>query len=233
MLIKVGSNFDWPPYVHQSNNKLVGLEINILNIVVKRAGFCLEFIEMPSSSRGVAELKQGRVDLLFAASFNQERNQYAQFSQPYRNEKMMVFAQANSWLHPNIINSDDYLSHINKENSLLAVNQGSIYGDKFEQFLKRYRGGIVNTTLANQRFNMLLKDRVDYVIEDELTGNALLNQNRYSKYIINTKLVVNFDPIYYMLRPQLMTDQQLTKFNRAIVQSQSEINRQIVKYTQG
>lgn len=231
LLIKVGSSFNWPPYIFKSNGKLVGLEIEILDSILSKTPFCREFVEMPSSSRGFEELKKKRVDMLIGASFHPDRELFSRFSTSYRDEKMVIFAQKKTPLHFSIIDNQEYLQQVNVKNNIIAINQGSVYGDDFNTFLGRYKGSIINTTLAKQRFDLLIKDRIDYAIEDELTGIYLLTDENYSNDIINTKMVVNFDSIYYMLRLGLMSDTQLDVFNKAIKDSEPMIKKIVKKYS--
>lgn len=231
LLIKVASSYQWPPYIFKSNGKLVGVEIEILDSILSKTPFCREFVEMPSSSRGFEELKNKRVDMLIGASFHPDRKLFSQFSTSYRYEKMVIFAQEKTSLHPSIIDNQEYLQQLNVKNNIIAINQGSVYGDNFNKFLGRYKGSIINTRLARQRFDLLKKDRIDYVVEDELTGIYLLAYKNYSNDIINTKMVVNFDSIYYMLRLELMSDAQLDVFNQAIKDSDLTIKQIIKKYS--
>jgi polar amino acid transport system substrate-binding protein len=233
LTIRVGSTYDWPPYIYKSGEKVVGLEVEILDTILSKTDFCREFVEMPSTSRAFEELKNKRVDLLIGATWHPNRALYATFSQTYRDERMVVFAQKKSPSLSFVLDSNIniYLETLNQENSIIAINQGSIYGHDFDVFLTRYKGAVVNTTLAKQRFDMLKKDRVNYAIEDELTGLSLLKNKYYSKYIENTKMVVNYDSIHYMLRPDLFSDTQLLQFNKAIDDSQVMIKIIIKKYT--
>ena len=231
LVIKVASSYDWPPYIYQQDSKVVGLEVEILDLILSKTEFCRKYVEMPSSVRAFEELKHKRVDLLIGASFHPERSSYATFSQSYRDEKMLVFAQARYACLTPVLSDETFLQVLNKPQNIIAVNHGSFYGKKFDGFLKTYQGAIVNTTLAKQRFDMLKKDRVDFVIEDELTGKFLLKGDEYKNIVQSTNVVANYDKIHYMLRTDLMSEAQLDQFNKAIEDSRDEINNIIKKYT--
>lgn len=232
MVIKVVSSDDWPPYFFKAYGAEAGLEVDILNTILEKTPYCLEFVAMPSLSRAVEELKQKRVDLLVASSFNQDRATFSQFSKSYRDEKMVIFESKdnNSLMQP-LVTTSNFKDYINQRNTFIAVNRGSHYGKDFMRFLDGFKGKTVSTTFAKQRFDLLKKGRVDFAIEDELAGMALLADKNYFNSITNTKVVVFNEPVHYMLRRGLMNDQQLAVFNQAIEDSYEEIQHLIKEYT--
>lgn len=231
LTIRVATTFDWPPYIYKSPQGVTGLEVETLDIILEKTPFCRQFVEMPSSSRAIQELKNQRVDVLISATFSKERALYSVFSESYRDERMILFTQKTQAYFDDVWDEGSFLEMLNTNENIIAVNNGSIYGAKFEAFLKRYQGGLTDTTLAKQRFDMLKKDRIDYAIEDELAGWFLLKDRKYSNDIRSTNILVNDDKIYYMLRPNLMTEKQLKIFNQAIIDSRSQIDQLIRRYT--
>ncbi|TMN71738.1 hypothetical protein CWB85_09945 [Pseudoalteromonas sp. S1727] len=61
---------------------LAGIDVDISRLVLTEAGFCSEFVRFPSSSRGLLELENGRVDLLTAASYTDSRAHTVIFQPP-------------------------------------------------------------------------------------------------------------------------------------------------------
>jgi polar amino acid transport system substrate-binding protein len=230
--LTVGINEDWPPYVVKTKGNFEGLEVDILDLVLERASFCANFTEIPSSSRAFREFSDNKIDLIFAASLNEARQSYAKFSVSYREEEMRLFRPKNT---PSFVNSDiDSFAELDPAlflNSIIAVNRGSIYGEVFDTFRKNFDKSIVETNLARQRFDLLKKHRVDYSVEDRVTGLALLSEAEYANDVTGTKIVVHKNPIYYMLRPGVMTNEQIQKFNQSIQDSQLKIDQLIKRYT--
>ena len=90
--VTISASINWPPISYLKNNTFHGLDIDILNHVLPKAGLCWNYVHYPSSSRSLKELKKGNVDILFAASITKEREKYAVYSAPYRDEVMQLFA---------------------------------------------------------------------------------------------------------------------------------------------
>ncbi|WP_289027760.1 transporter substrate-binding domain-containing protein [uncultured Paraglaciecola sp.] len=232
LVIKAVSSDDWPPYFYKAYGKEAGLEVDILHTVLEKTPYCIEFVAMPSLSRAVEELKRNRVDLLVASSFNQDRANFSQFSQSYRDEKMVMFENKhNKTLSQPLATTANYKDYINQENIFIAVHRGSHYGKEFDQFLGDFKGNTISTTFAKQRFDLLKKGRVDFAIEDELAGVFLMADANYYEHIVNTQIVVFNEPVYYMLRKGLMNEQQLEVFNLAIKDSLQQIQDLIQEYS--
>ncbi|MEL0604072.1 substrate-binding periplasmic protein [Pseudoalteromonas undina] len=224
----VSASSTWVPYSYTDGENFKGLDIEILELILTKNDFCWEYIVFPSSSRAFAELEKGYVDLIFGASYTQERNSFAAFSTAYRNEKMIFFYNNKNQHNKNLIKkltlSDSPYSLLS--NSLIAKNRGSYYGEKFESFKKECSSCLLELSLAKKRFMLLSTDRVDFVVEDHLTGLYL----QVAKNIMPGRFIVNRSPTHYMLKKGLFDDKILEKFNLTIRNSEKEIAQIISKY---
>ncbi|WP_369675498.1 transporter substrate-binding domain-containing protein, partial [Enterococcus faecium] len=115
------------PFVVINNNNFSGIDIEITRQVLDEAGFCAEFIALPSSIRGLAELEKGNVDVLPAASFNKQIAQYSHFSLAYRQERMRLF-----WYEDSELSGLDLASLMSIKKTFV-INSGGYYGEEFEQ----------------------------------------------------------------------------------------------------
>jgi len=135
--LKVGTNErNWPPYVVAVKNNLTGVEIDVLNTIFNGSSFCLKFMLLPASSRAFEELKEGRIDVIFAASKTSARADFAYFSDAYRDEVVRLYKYTES---PDLNN----ISDIFYKDLTLAVNRGSYYGVAFELFKQNYPANVI------------------------------------------------------------------------------------------
>lgn len=224
----VSASSTWVPYSYTVGEKFKGLDIEILELILTKNNFCWEYIVFPSSSRAFTELEKGDVDLIFGATYTQERSSFAAFSTAYRDEKMIFFYndknQHNKDLIKNLTTSNSPYSLLSK--SLIAKNRGSYYGESFENFKKECSSCLLELSLAKKRFMLLSTDRVDFVVEDYLTGLYL----QVAKNIMPGRFIVNKSPTHYMFRKRLFDDKALEKFNSTIRNSEKEIAQIISKY---
>lgn len=220
----------WPPYVLGINGELQGAEVDALNIIFAGSPFCFKVELLPNSKRAFVELKHGRIDLGWAASYTDNCAKHVHFSESYRTEVMRLYENKNN-LH-NVDSLEDifklgltvganfgsyygeefeqyktkrrskfaYFSQSYRDEVMLlykntlspnlssieqlfsqgfsiAVNRGSYYGEQFELLKKAYPKQVVLISTADKRFEMLNKQRVDFVIEDALSGLFFLKQS--------------------------------------------------------
>ena len=207
----------WPPYVILKNNTLGGTEIDVLEAIFKSSPYCLNFSVLPSSLRAFEELKQGRVDLIFAASKTADRAEYAHFTLPYRVEKMLLYKHASS---PNV----NSINALFKKSLTVGVNRGSVFGNAFEQLRTQYANQVVLTEESKKRFILLNKQRINFLIDDSLVAQYFTKQ--YSN-IMPAALVepINVNNVHFMLSKKTVTTDDITVINSYIFNNKAVIER--------
>lgn len=224
--LQVGVILPWPPFVFDGEQALTGIDVEISRLVLTHAGFCSQFVSLPSSKRGLVELEKGRVDILTAASFNQQRAQYSHFSTPYRREKMRLF-----WYEDTKYLTHDLASLLAQQKTI-AVNNGGYYGKEFEQLSKvtNNKDLLVRVPLLKHRLYMLKAKRVDFMIDDEISGLYLISQEKIPGITLHP-YVIHDNPIHFMLSKKTVTMDNVRSINAAIIDMQSNIKQIIASYT--
>ncbi|MEI8607593.1 substrate-binding periplasmic protein [Pseudoalteromonas sp. B160] len=224
--LQVGVILPWPPFVFDGEQALTGIDVEISRLVLKHAGFCSKFVPLPSSKRGLVELENGRVDILTAASFNQQRAQYSHFSTSYRREKMRLF-----WYEDTKYLTHDLASLLAQQKTI-AVNNGGYYGKEFEQLSKvtNNKDLLVRVPLLKHRLYMLKAKRVDFMIDDEISGLYLISQEKIPGITLHP-YVIHDNPIHFMLSKKTVTMDNVRSINAAIIDMQSNIKQIIASYT--
>lgn len=217
--IDISAGKNWPPYSYYQNKKYNGLDIEIIEMLLEHAGLCFRYISYPSSSRAFEEFKKNQVDFIFAASYTSKRAEYSTFSLPYRLEIMQMFTRRD---HPKPWDMSP--------RATFAVNRGSIYGEQFKQLTEQCNNCIVHTNLAEERLLMLQKRRVDYAVEDLLSGIYLLQKLNLNSELTVTKTAVNTNLVYFMLNQNTLSPQQIDKINEAIRIKKPAIKALVLKY---
>ncbi|MBQ4878370.1 transporter substrate-binding domain-containing protein [Pseudoalteromonas luteoviolacea] len=222
--LRVSTSGNWPPYSQRIDGQYVGLEVEIVELVLREAGFCWQYVELPSSSRAFKQFQENLVDIIPAASFTQPRRKYAEFSLPYRQEVMQLFAHTKNKREFNTSkNVSTPALLLNFGDNLIAVSRGSVYGEHFANFRRLCEDCVVETNFADERFNLVKKERVEYAVEDYLTGAYLLQKPEYEGMVKPTSIRIYENSIHYMLRPGMLTEKQLQRFNLAIIKSSKKI----------
>lgn len=214
--INIGTNERyWPPYVVLKNEHLTGLEINIIKTIFKDSPFCINFTLLPNSLRALEELKHGRIDLMFSASKTRERQAYAHFSLPYREEVMLLYQHTDSAT----ISS---LEQLFKKGLTAGVNRGSFLGHTFKTLSDKYNKQIVLTSDADKRFALLNKKRVDFVVDDSLVAHHFAN--KYTAILpVEQVAPVNVNNVHFMMSKKTITLDEVNIINAHIVKNKTAL----------
>ncbi|ASM51754.1 polar amino acid transport system substrate-binding protein [Pseudoalteromonas espejiana DSM 9414] len=217
-LLKVASHDAfWPPYVIGTNGVMQGKEVDALGIIFNGSPFCFDVKLLPNSKRALSELRHGRFELIWAASYTDYRAQFAHYTTSYRTEVMRLYENANN---PHEVTS---LADIFAKGYVVGANFGSYYGEEFERFKTTHKSQIMYTSAATKRFEMLNKQRIDFAVDDELVGA------HFSKKVSNIKAVenigyVNKSDIHFLLSKKIITPAELKTINQLINSNKAELN---------
>ena len=206
----------WPPYVMGISGQLQGKEVDALNIIFKDSPFCFEIKMLPNSKRAFTELRHGRIDIGWAASYTSERAKYAHYTKAYRTEVMRLYENKNNQ------HKVKNLADIFNQGLTIGANFGSYYGEEFEQYKKSHKKQIEYTSATSKRFEMLNKQRIDYAIEDELVGNYLSKRGN-SLMKAPTIPAINKDQIHLMLSKRTVTPDEVKIINAHITKNKAAL----------
>ncbi|MEL0633856.1 transporter substrate-binding domain-containing protein [Pseudoalteromonas carrageenovora] len=206
----------WPPYVVGLNGQLQGSEVDALNIIFKDSPFCFEVKMLPNSKRAFTELRHGRIDLGWAASYTDKRAQFVHFTDSYRTEVMRVYQNKNN------THTVKSLADIFDQGLTIGANFGSYYGAEFEQYKTTHKSQIEYTSATSKRFEVLNKQRIDFAIEDELVG-AYFSKRANNVAVVPNFKAVNKDDIYLMLSKKTLSVDEVNVINQHILQNKAAL----------
>ncbi|MCU8469533.1 transporter substrate-binding domain-containing protein, partial [Vibrio vulnificus] len=147
----------------QQNNANPGISVEIVIEAFKTQGHDVDFKIMPWT-RALNEVKDGRVDVLVATWFTQERTSYLNYSQPYLENSLKFIKRSGDGFEYNGMDS------LSGKNVGIIRNYG--YGDEFLK-ATNFNKPEANDLVANAK--KLLAKRIDLTLEDELVAKATLS----------------------------------------------------------
>ncbi len=86
-VIRVSNELDYPPFDFVQSGKPAGYNIDLLELLAKKIGISIEFVNGYTWSEMVDLFKQGEIDLLHALKVTDDRQKFGLFSAPYRRHK--------------------------------------------------------------------------------------------------------------------------------------------------
>jgi polar amino acid transport system substrate-binding protein len=155
---------DNPPIQMRTDGDRQGIDMDIVRAMTEHAGYQIRFVKLPWA-RQLIMLESGELDIAQSASVTEERRRYAVWTEPYRIEKVTLFALDKG---PTSIKS---LRDLLGKSVQIGYMRGSEFGGDF-QALKDHpqlKTSLKALTSNQSALEMLRAGRLDYVIEEQLT----------------------------------------------------------------
>ena len=234
-----GGWYPWRPYqyleeINIDRRQLTGLDVQLFKEVFEEElGFILK---LPQIAWGVhqEDIRQGIRDVAGGAFKTRERERYAYFSAPYRNEDIILISRrsdpnAVAMLKPEIFNTSFLDSDLR-----LGVVSGYYYGEEIDAFITDPSNQRRWTSAASHLENIqnLIKGRVDLVPIDRLVGGTLLWEHSLNRELIVGKDYIFSGPIVALFSRISVSPELVTAFDEAMqrIKDDGRYNRIVRHY---
>lgn len=185
-----------------------------LDAIARESGICMQYDARETViARRLALIESGNVDLLVGASKTPERERYAHFTLPYREETVLLFARAERAAQYQTLRQFSDLQALSVP--WLAVRD-SWLGPEFAAARKALlqRRQISEFDTFGQGVAMLRYGR----------GELLLAPDTFAQYLAREKIrdvvrlpsVLHREPVYFMLSKVSVSEAELNQINTAI-----------------
>ncbi|WP_349356709.1 substrate-binding periplasmic protein [Shewanella jiangmenensis] len=204
---------DWPPYSwSEGDGEPQGLDVELMQTFAAKAGCELVFDKMPAK-RSHQLLRVGKVDIMMGASKTDDREAYAVFSSPYRQEVVGVFSLDSQKL-------GDIVSWTQLMNSglRLLVPQAGWYGSDYEASRSEleHKNLLVESPDLLRSVQMLARNRAELALGDSLSLPYIASQTEHLHLYRHTARLSESD-IHLMFSKAAMSEAEASSIERAIV----------------
>jgi len=152
----------WAPFV-QKDASSPGVSVEIIVEAFKTQGHTVDFKVMPWS-RSLEEVKAGRVDVLVATWYTEDRTSYLKYSDPYLENSLKFIKRSGDSFEYNGIDS--------LKGKTVGIVRNYGYGDEFLN-AKTFKKPEANDFVSNAK--KLTAKRIDLTLEDELVAKSTLS----------------------------------------------------------
>lgn len=203
----------WEPYQFQQDNEITGLDNDLVKAIFKEADCQVNFVKRPWA-RALKEIEAGTIDFASGASLNAEREAFAHFSIPYRDETMVLMVRKGEAAKYPL----KQISDIAGINFQLGVVRDYFYGEDHKTGLENpeYQKKVneVKDDIANLK--KLAAKRIDGILIDKYTGPYLAKQAGIFDQLEVHPVYINSDNIYLMFSKRTVAPVMVEKINAAL-----------------
>ncbi|WAJ70819.1 transporter substrate-binding domain-containing protein [Catenovulum adriaticum] len=162
-VIKVAFDKSWRPFAFLNNDhQPVGLSVDYLNLLAQKVGLNIEY-QAYDWQQSLDKVKQEEVDLIIAAYKTEDRQQFAQFSEPYYDAITYFFIRDDINAH----NLDDLAG------KTLAVTRGHAFISTFKRLYPDIK--VLETENINQAIEAVINKKADIIYETYAVLTNVLN----------------------------------------------------------
>lgn len=205
----------WHPFsFRDEQQQLQGLDIDLLEAIFNRAGFHANYSEMPWA-RVPRELEFGTIQLTMSANQTAERDLYARFTLPYRNEEtVLLIRRQDKGRWQEVTQLSDLLS---RPDFTIGLLRDFDYGTDFRTFMQspQMQQRLLVRLKMEPLIKLLLAGRIQGVVIDPM-GLQQLNLAGIPLDQLTTLLDIQQTPVHLMLSRRTTTPQQLQRLDEAI-----------------
>lgn len=217
---KVKCKFDvgwtaWKPYQYfSSDNKLVGLQIELLKLIEEQLG-CQFHYHQNDWLNSVTSIKKGDLDFIGNATINPERKKFALFSEPYRQDLVVLYIRSKDKVrYKNASLQELFKLHHFK----LGLIEGAVYDEQLLalQHNPEHRSQFRYIDKSERLLDLLVEGTIDGYFEDPLIFDHSLNGRQISDAIEVYPLEIKIGNIHFMFSKNRVTQSMVNRFNHAL-----------------
>lgn len=221
----------WEPYQYlDEGQKPTGLDIELVSAIVEQMGCSLAIAQMPWKQH-IKAIENGSVDLAAGASKSPEREIFAFFTLPYREESIALYLRATDFGKY----SPYDLEGLFESGFRLGVTRGYYYGPYYAALEKQpfFRHLISEVNYYALNYQKLLDERIDGFLDDTVSTEYSLQKERLTGKIRRHPMIIHQNPIYIMVSKKALPLQLVNRLNEGLeeIKKTGKYKKVLSKYT--
>ncbi len=209
----------WEPYQYMSvGNTVTGLDVELVQAVAKDMN-CQLAVVQGSWLELLTLLKEGNIDFVLGASKTADREAFAYFSTPYRQERFQLYVRRDD----SALSYDSLQAFVAAGHKVGVVNE-YFYGDEVAALYEddRQRDKFVGAIISELNMARLLDEEIDGLLEDSFVGASILRRKGLDKYIVPHSISLGNSDVYVMFSKASVTEQQVQQFNSGLARLKAD-----------
>ncbi|MEM7054700.1 MAG: transporter substrate-binding domain-containing protein [Pseudomonadota bacterium] len=220
----------WEPYHYiAAGSEVRGLDIEMIEAIANLAN-CEVSFEQGNWSGLLNQLRNGNVDVMMGATQIPERENFAHFSEPYREDSFMLYILQGE--EERVGNHS--LEELMQDGFRIGITQGYYYGAEFDELQMRpeLADQIVDVSVGEMNFTHLLDGRIDGFLEHSPVATAIKRRRGDTDPIVATELSIGGGPVTFMFSRESVDQEIVQRFNDALqeLKDSGEHERMLSRY---
>ena len=187
----------WEPYHYLDIGGVVrGVDVELVTAVATACGCSVDLVRDDFAAL-LTKLKAGEVDVLTGATATPDREVYASFSVPYRDEKFQLFVRSEDSGRY----ADSTLQALLESGFRLGFTAGYYYNQELEALEDdpRFENQLVAASTGDLNVERLLDYEIDGFVEDQFVAATIVRKRGLEAAISQPLLTLSSKPVRLMM----------------------------------
>ena len=204
----------WEPYQYENvDNDVVGLDVELVTRLATESNCEINFTKDDWGTL-LGMLKEGQVDIITGATKTKRRENFALFSDPYREESFVLYVRQENLRQYQ--NKD--LQELLEDSFRMGITSGYIYGDYIValQDNPKYETLFQDVAIGEDNFVKLVDMQIDGFLEDPFVATTIMKKRGYAEDIAATDTEVGRGSVHLMFSKASVDPATVDRFNQAL-----------------
>lgn len=204
----------WEPYHYRTPiGETAGLDVELISAAAEAADCELDFHQADFVDL-LRMLREGEVDILPGGTPTEEREAFARFSTPYREESFRLWIRATE--------QDRYadweLADLLEDGRRVGLTEGFIYGDEAEALLAQpeYENQITSSRIGDLNLLRLIDHDIDAVIEDSFVATSIQRRLGLEGEVVALEEPVSSGSVHLMFSRESVEPEIAERFDEGL-----------------
>jgi len=220
---------DYPPqYYKDENGQWTGLDVELAVAVVEKAGFIVEFVELPWS-RALKMIETGDVQFMMNLSITPEREKFMNFIGPERTSQMILVVNE-KYANVPLDNIDDLGNIVDNYGLKIGLQKDVEYSVEFNEKLEveEFSKNFEYTSDVNLQPNNVANHRLFGFFEDKVSMNYQILNNPDFEGLALHPFTLSQEEVYFGVTKNLDKD-KFEKLKAAFEELESDGTLQVIR----
>ncbi|QGX40286.1 substrate-binding periplasmic protein [Permianibacter aggregans] len=211
----------YEPYQFRDlNGDVRGLDVDVVTAIAERVG-CKITYQQGEWRELLDGIKSGKLDLIASATRTEDREEYAYFSDPYREEAFSLYVragEANKWAAKSI------REMVRDKNMRIGLIDGYVYGGVIEDLLgePELAPHFISASFSESHAANLLDGKIDGLMEDAYVAEAMIQRKNLGDRIERLPFNYHKGDVAIMFSKQSVQPDLVQRFNETIAAMKSD-----------
>ncbi|CAN5212279.1 hypothetical protein BH24PSE2_BH24PSE2_02350 [soil metagenome] len=210
----------WQPYQYRDvGGEVRGLDVEIVSAIAEMSDCKLSFVSSDWATL-LERLRTGDIDILTGATRNEQREQFAYFTDPYRDESFQLYVRAGE--------KDEYpstnLPELLDSGFRLGVTQEYLYGGEVSELEQNpeYADQFLPASVGEVNYSRLLNEEIDGFLEDPYVAATVMRSKGLTEEIESHPYVIEADPVSLMISKDSVSPELAERINQNLIELKSK-----------